>query len=156
MNQRMLFWLALGLLIGAPTQADAEYESVLYLTPPLETTCLAVEIPTPNQIPLTGLRWFHNDAQVAFPQLVLLEGQPGVPPDLDDTALLLAQVSGPSLAWGAVTLAEPVTSSTVTAYAVFYFPEGELTTGAGEGNGPGIGIREGSGPPFYVTGDAQD
>lgn len=142
-----------GLLTGTAL-AQSSYDKVLYLDPPLATSCLAVEIPTPSGTALTGLRWWHNDAQVAFPRLVLLEGEPGVAPDLDNAALILLEIVGASLSWGEVDFGGPVTSSTGTAYAVFYYPEGTTTEGLGAG--PGIGIRTAeNAAPFYLTGDAE-
>jgi hypothetical protein len=136
--------------------AQTNYENVLYLTPPLSTTSLAVEIATPSGAGLSGLRWYHNDGQVAFPRLILLEGEPGAGPNLDDAALILLDLTGESLSWGEVDFEGPVTSSTGTAYAVFYYPEGLEATGLGEGSGPGIGIRQAEGTaPFYLTGDGQ-
>jgi hypothetical protein len=154
MTHAMPWVLLLIALMAKGTWAQTSYDKVLYLAPPLSTSCLAVEIPTPEGQGLSGLRWFHNDAQVAFPRLVLMEGDPAEGPDLSNTALILLEVTGASLAWGEVDFGGPVASSTGTAYAVFYFPEGEPTTGLG--SGPGIGIRQQTGgAPFYLTGDAQ-
>jgi hypothetical protein len=156
MNPRRLLCFGAALLVVA-TWADAQsdYDQVLYLHPPLATSCLAIEIPTPDGIGLSGLRWWHNDAQVAFPKLVLLEGVSGQSPDLSNAALILIEIVGASLAWGQVDFGGAVTSSTGTAYAVFYYPEELANTGLGAGTGPGIGIREASGAPFYLSGDAE-
>ena len=90
---------------------------------------------------------------MAFPRIALLEGERGQFPNLADTALILPNALADSREWGEITLDQPVTSSTGTAYAVFYFPETE-TTGIGEGTGPGIGIRRArETEPFYLTGD---
>ena len=142
-------------LAGFAIHAQADYDKVLYLDPPLATSCLAVAIATAEGQPLSGLRWFHNDDSVAFPKLVLMEGEVSQPPDLANTALVLLEISGASLAWGVVDFGGPVTSSTGMAYAVFFFPEGEATTGLG--SGPGIGIREdASAARFYLSGDGEN
>jgi len=52
----------------------------------------------------------------------------------------------------------PVTSSTGTAFAVFFFPEGESTSSLGAGGGPGIGLQKAAGenPPFYLSSDGMN
>ena len=62
------------------------------------------------------------------------------------TALILAEFSGSSLAWGEVTLPTPVTSSTGIVHAVFELPVGLERTGTGTGTGPGIGYTSNAGP----------
>ena len=149
------FLLASLTLSSFSANAQSGYSKVLYLSPPLSTSCLAVPIETPPGQPISGLRWFHNDAGVAFPKLVLMEGVSSQPPDLANTALVLLQISGASLAWGEVDFGGPVTSSTGMAYAVFFFPDGELTAGLGQG--PGIGIREDpEANRFYLSGDGEN
>jgi len=102
-----------------------------------------------------GLRWFHKDDEVAFPRLVLMEGDPAEGADLENAALILLEVVGASLAWGQVDFGMTVTSGTGTAYAVVYCPEGLPTAGLGQG--PGIGIRQATeAPAFYLTGDGQN
>jgi hypothetical protein len=70
-----------------------------------------------------------------------MEGEQGAAPDLANTALLLADISGESLAWGEATLETPVTSSTGTIYAVFVFPAYQERGGEGLYGGPGIGYH---------------
>jgi len=102
------------------------------------------------------LRWFHNDGEQIFPKVVIVEGQAGLAPDLTNPGLILDEVSGVSMGWGQLSLDSPVTSSTGTAFAVFFLPANELTTGLGEGGGPGIGLRQFEGPnaPFWISADA--
>lgn len=142
------------LMATANVRADNDFEAVLTLEPPLPGSSVAIEIPTPSGQGLTGLKWFHNDAQVAFPKLVLVEGESGSPPDLSNAGLILLELTGQSLSWGEVDFGGPVTSSTGTAIAVFTYPDGLDTDHIGEGGGPGIGIREAETEiPFYLSGD---
>jgi hypothetical protein len=142
------------ILFFLPSMAAAQYESVVSVHPATEGSCIAVEIPTAAA--LGGLRWFHNDGTQVFPRVVIIEGEAGAAPDLTNPGLILDQVAGVSAGWGELTLSSPVTSSTGIAYAVFFFPVGESTSGLGEGGGPGIGFREKSvdNPAFYITADA--
>ena len=77
-------------------------------------------------------------------------------PDLTNPGLILDEVSGVSTGWGELTLSTPVTSSTGTAYAVFFFPESVTTHALGEGGGPGIGLKETTtdNPAFFLSADA--
>jgi len=146
------FTLVLCLILFSHAPAwGAEFDAVLSLRPSTEASCVAVEVPTPGGQAVTALRWWHNDVDAVFPSVLLMEGQPGTPPDLEDASLILMEVSGASLAWGELDLGGPVTSSTGYAYAVFFFPVGQSTSGLGEG--PGIGVKEQAGPSFYITGD---
>lgn len=142
------------LFLFSLAHAHDEFDGVLALYPATSATCVAVEIATPVGQPITGLRWFHNDASTPFPRLVLVEGQPGEPPQLDAPGLVLADLSGASLAWGDVDFDGPVISSTGTAYAVLFYPASDATH-AGQGGGAALGIRDSDGAaPFYVSGDA--
>ena len=143
------------LLFAASAVAEEGFDGVLSLEPPAEGACVAVEIPTPAGQALAGIRWFNNDATLPFPRLVVMEGEAGSPPDLDSPALILLDITGTSLQWGEVQFGSPVTSSTGTAMALFFFPAVD-TTYLGSGGGPGIGVRVGQDPePFYLTGDGQ-
>ncbi|RKZ09306.1 hypothetical protein DRQ32_08340 [bacterium] len=138
-----------------PVMAHAGYESVISVSPAVNGSSIAVEVPTTGGA-LSGLRWFHNDDNQVFPRVVIVEGQPNTPPDLTNPGLILDEVTGVSTGWGELYLASPVTSSTGTAYAVFFFPADEATHSLGEGGGPGIGFRETEveNPAFYISTDA--
>lgn len=118
---------------------------------------MAAQIELPEGQALSGLQWYHNDGTVEFPELILMEGTAGSPPDLAETALVLEQLQAASLAWGSATLPLPVTSSTSIVYAVFRIPDNQELTATGAGGGPGIGIRLGSAvAPSYLSADGQE
>jgi hypothetical protein len=144
---------ALLLLFAASLSASAEETAtprMLKVTPVGAQTCVATSFRPAQGQALSGLSWYHNDAQVAFPLVVLLEGQPDLPPDLGEAALILAEVTGASLAWGSLTLETPVVSSTGVIDVVFLYPDSHEITALGEGGGPGIGIWEqaADSPPY--------
>lgn len=147
--------LVLALLL-TPASAAAQYPSVIAVSPALEGSSIGIEVPTPGGAALVGLKWFHNDGSEVFPRVVIVEGEAGHPPDLANPGLILDDISGVSMGWGELALATPVTSSTGTAFAVFFFPAGEETTDLGEGGGPGIGLREAeeASAPFWLSSDA--
>lgn len=143
------------LALGSPAFADP-FTAVISVDPAREGSCIAVELDLSDGQALAGLRWFHNDGEQVFPRVVLVEGTAGRAPDLGTPAIVLAEVPGVSLDWGELTLAAPVTSSTSTAFAVFFYPESVGTEGLGQGGGPGIGLRPhaGANRPFYLSADA--
>ena len=141
-------------LICSPAQADSGYDGMLSLSPVGKHSCLAVALPvTPGQ-PISGLSWIHNDGTMTFPRLLIMEGEAGTPPDLSQTALVLEEITGETLAWGEVTFADPVTSSTPIVYAVFQLPPYTEKTADGEGGGPAIGyVTERGAGAAYASGD---
>lgn len=145
------------MLVACSPPAEAGSEQLLSLSPVGEHTSIAVPIVVPEGAMLTGLRWMNNDSTIAFPLILLLEGAPGVPPNLDDTGMILTQVFGAELQDSEISLPAGVTSSTGFIYAVWVLPPEGETTGSGDGNGPGIGLIDGhAGAPFYVSFDGID
>jgi len=151
---RFLLVLLVAFLPSSATALDP-VDGVFGLSPAAATNSVAVEMEQPPGQVLTGVRWYHNDGTQTFPRLRLLEATEGTAPDLQDTGLLLAELGGASLAWGDVTLPQPVTSTTGRIFAVLDFPVADRT-GEGAGGGPGIGyVQEAGGlaPRAYVTPD---
>lgn len=131
--------LMLVLVLAIPATATETIEGVLSLTPVGEHSCLAVQIPTDGTGSISGVRWYHNDGAEPFERLLLLEGLPGQDPDLQDTGLVLEEITGESLGWGEVLFDTPITSSTGLIWAVFEIPAYSERTGEGSGGGPGLG-----------------
>jgi hypothetical protein len=67
-------------------------------------------------------------------------------PDLENSALILEEVEGPTLAYGTLTLEQPVNSSTGRAWAVFVYPDESDLSAKGYGGGIAVGIRESESP----------
>ncbi|RKZ15973.1 hypothetical protein DRQ53_07600 [bacterium] len=118
---------------------------VLAPTPVQEHSCIAVELTVQLGQPVLGLSWYHNDSTVMFPRLLLLEGTAGQAPDLTQTSLVLADLSGDALDWGEVSFQTPITSSTGVICAVFEMPAWTERTAVGDGGGPGLGYVQGDG-----------
>ena len=121
----------------------------------IRTLCIAVELQIAPGSGIAGVKWFHNDSAVAFPSLLLMEGEGNTPPDLSQVSLVFDEVTGESLAWGEVTLDEPVVTQTGIVYAIFELPAFEERTGVGANGGPGIGYtRTDAALPAFLSGDA--
>jgi len=124
----------------APSFVHAEEPAMLRVYPVGVQTCVATTIQVPPGQALASLSWYANDTQAVFPMVVLLEGQAGEPPDIEDAALVLAEVTGQSLSWNSLTLDVPVVSTTGVIDVVFRYPENVEISALGTGGGPGIGL----------------
>lgn len=145
--------LAAALLLPGVAIGQTGVDGVAGITPAGDGACLAVEIPLQAGESLVGLRWFHNDGMTTFPELLLMEAVPGQPPDLANTGMILEQLGAASLAWGEITLSQPVTSTTGTILAVLVYPPSEKT-GEGTNGGPAVGYRTAAGNQrSYVSPD---
>lgn len=132
-------------------------EGVLKPEPVGSFTCIAAEFEVGAGVPVTEIRWFNNDGAATFPSVILLEGQAGSGPDLNDAGLLLSDVTGGEMSWDGVVLDSPVSSGTGTIYVVFVLPEGGEVTESGQGGGASVGyLRDASAPAGYVSADGHE
>lgn len=143
--------------LGSADAAEVAVEGVLKPDPVGSFTCIAAEFDVGAGVPVTEIRWFNNDNTATFPSVILLEGQAGRGPDLDDAGLILANVAGGEMSWGGVVLDSPVASSTGTIYVVFVLPDGGDVMENGQGGGASVGyLRDASAPAGYVSADGHD
>ena len=141
--------IAIGLIIlamSAAMRADEEITAVMTVRPIDGERYAAVELLLPEGQALSALSWYNNDATSPFAKVILMEAQADVPPDLYNSALVLGEVEGPTLAYGTLTLEEPVSSSTGRAWAVFVYPDESDLSAKGYGGGVAVGIRESETP----------
>jgi FlgD Ig-like domain len=151
--RRFMLILSVLLTIAASSGSSpaAAFEGVLRVSPVGDYTCVAVELDISAHTAVTGVQWLNNDENVVFPELIVLEASPGEAPDLANAGLVLYQAVGPSLAWGSVDFGTPIYSSTGRIYVVFVLPAQSQTDATGVGGGPGIGMENGGGNPFYIS-----
>jgi hypothetical protein len=144
--------------VGIAATAVAEgIDGVFSPFPVGAQTCVAVEIPADPSRLLRGLRWYNNDSTVAFARIVILQGAPGGPPQLDVGGTTFLEVTGAASAWSEAYFDAPVSSASGALYAIFVLPASATRTGVGAGTGPGIGYRRlGGGPPSYLSADGTE
>lgn len=107
---------------------------------------LAVWVPLGEGETVDGVRWYHNDEEQAFPELLAVAGDPGRPELIPQAVVMASDVSGASSAWNELWFDQALASVTDGLYLVFRLPEeGELTA-TGRGGGAGLG---------YVAGGAE-
>ena len=149
--------LALTLGTAAHSLATSRVDGLVSLTPVVEHSVIAVEVQVTPGTPITGLRWYHNDANVVFPHVLLVEGELFQPPNLSETAVVLEDVGGSSLDWSEVLLPTPITSSSGVVHVVFELPANVERTGDGLGGGPAIGYHAvAGGARGYLSADGEN
>jgi len=137
--------------------ADEAPQSILSVYPIGEYTCVAAKLDVGAGTPVAGIEWFHNDGQVTFPEVLVLEAIDGSPPDLQDTAMVLWSAGASELSWGQLQFAQAVTSSTGAMWVVFVLPPESEISGLGSGGGPGIGVGPQPGmAPIQLSADGVD
>lgn len=132
-------------------------DSVLSITPLTEHSYIAVRIPVCDGVAVAGARWYNNDSESVFPQLLVASGADPFPPDIAGAVQVAVAVAGPSGGYGEVTFASPATSLTDALYIIFQLPQNAPRVGVGTGGGAGLGYkRMGGGPGAYLSADGQD
>ena len=154
----LLMLVPAGAIAGSTGQAAVgEIAGIVSITPVLARSALAVEIPLGPEDILSGFRWYNNDGTTSFPKVLVIPGQPGAIPDLEDAVLTMSSVSGLTQEWSEVRLAQPVSTDAGAIYVVYMMPAYEERDGVGASSGPGFGyLREPSGVSTYVSLDGQD
>jgi hypothetical protein len=134
-------WL---LLLAAVAMADEPAVSGVFGLAPLdEGAALAVWVPLDTEESITGVRWYNNDGETVFPEILAVAGDPGEPSVLDDAVVVAEAVSGGSLAWSEASFAPAVASATPGLYLIFRLPlGGDFEC---EGSGAGLGYEVGDG-----------
>ncbi len=143
LTMMVLFCLTLRPLAGAAK--EAEVAGVMAIQPIAEETYVAVAVPLEEGQAVRGLRWYNNDEETVFPQVLAVAGVWDLPPNLDDAVVILQNVSGLEDNWSDLAFSASVCSPTGLFYVVFQYPASEQMTARGVG--PGIG--------FAGTGSAQ-
>lgn len=119
-----------------------EIEGVLGVTPVLENTCVAAYIPMGQQKAISGIRWYNGDPEVVFPGILVTEGGPGRPAQLDVAVLVAQSVQGTCVGWNEVKFSEPVACGSDGLYVLFQLPVGSEFSHTGSGGGSGFGFTK--------------
>lgn len=132
---------------GESCSADHEDISILGvfgIVPVPEGAAFAIWVPLDDGSSISGVRWFHNDEDIAFPRISAMAGDQDRPGPLDSATIVAVNVSGPSYGWSECVFSQPLASQGDGIYVVFELPVNGEITAEGRGGGAGIG---------YVTDD---
>ena len=111
----------------------------LGLSQSVQNSCIAIWVPVPQDMAISGIKWYNNDAMATFPEVLVQSGTPEYPVALTDAYSVAANVSGPSSGWGEVTFSGLVGSASGGLYVIFRVPDGVAATADGVGGGPALG-----------------
>jgi hypothetical protein len=109
----------------------------------LQGAALAVWVPLGEGKTVEGVRWYHNDEEQAFPQILAVAGEAARPELIPQAVEVASDVSGQSSAWNEVIFEQPLASATSGLYLVFMMPDGGDLVGLGQGGGTGLGYVAG-------------
>ncbi|MDP2323291.1 MAG: hypothetical protein Q8N51_04585, partial [Gammaproteobacteria bacterium] len=150
-------WGTLALARPSEDLATVEVLGALGLAQARENSCIAVWVPVPEGMSMTGVKWYNNDGTVAFPELLAQSGTADYPVALPDAATVATAVTGSSGGWSEVTFSAPVGSMSGGLYVIFRVPDGAQAHADGPGGGPAIGYTVAAeGYPGWLSSDGED
>ncbi len=129
---------------------------LLGMTPTTDYSCIAIWVPVPDGLAVSGIKWFNNDDQSVFPEVLLESGNSDYPVSLSDCQVVAQNVSGQAEQWSEVAFSAPVRCASDGLYVLFRFPAAEEYTAPGSGGGPAIGYSAGTGLTGWMSVDGQD
>ncbi|MCP4293799.1 MAG: T9SS type A sorting domain-containing protein [bacterium] len=155
------FRVALLVLLVSCSMAQAtelpEIEGVFGLDNINAQTCLAVWVPIEEGAVVSGVRWFQNDGNTEYPEILAQAGLLEWPGHISDAVSLVQNVSGTTSSWSEVVFPQPITADSAGLYLFFRLPEGSGFLHNGANGGFGLGFQEGSGVrSCWLTGNNED
>lgn len=120
-----------------------EVIGVFGLTGDSPTAAAAFWVPVSEGQSVSGLHWFNNDGQVAFPEVVAAAGSIDGPTDLGESIIVGTHYSGVELGWNELVFPQPLSAVSGGFWIVFFFPENSTFIHAGNEGGSGFGYVSG-------------
>ncbi len=158
MKKQMLLMMSFSLLaLAGPAGADPmEIAGLLGMTPVPANAYAAAWIPVPSGQALAGVRWYNNDENVIFPQILVTSGTVGMPAGLEGATVAASEVQGVSFGWSQVAFSQAFAGQGEGLYCLFMFPEGSEHEYPGTGGGAALGYTANGGCQgwFCADGDA--
>lgn len=149
--------MAASQVLAAADPSQVKVEGALGIARSLDNSCIAVWIAVPDNMAISGMKWYNNDGTIPFPQVLVQSGRPDNPVDLPDAVPVAENVFGESSDWSEVDFNQDVGSFSGGLYVIFRIPADMSTTARGAGGGPAIGYTlAGSGVPGWMSPDGQE
>lgn len=137
---------------SAVVAADSPVDGLLSLTPVEESSYIAVHVDLPDSVDIGGVRWFNNDDQTIFPQILIAASTETDRPDLSVSIVADSLVYGAEQDWSESSFSAPIINEVGDVFAVIRLPEYEAISEAGVG--PGVGyLLEEDAPTAYLSAD---
>lgn len=134
-----------------------EVEGVFGLNQITNQTSLSVWVPLEEDAVVTGVRWYQNDGNTRFPEILAQAGLLEWPGNVSNAVSMASDVEGSTSAWSELTFSQPITADCAGLYLYFRLPEGAAFLHEGIGGGFGLGYSEGNGVRnSWFTGNNED
>jgi hypothetical protein len=152
-----IMFLVAGFFTGIVQATELpQISGVFGIDPVGETTALALWIPLNDGESIEGVRWFNNDEEATFPEVLAVAGEANQPELLADATVFGEEISGESFQWSELYFPQSLASSSGGLYIIFRLSPGSEFHSQGQGGGPGIGYIEGGGVNrCWLTGDGE-
>lgn len=130
-------------------------DGIFTITPVRERSCIAVRIPMTATQAMVGVKWYNNDDQTPFENILVASGLNEVPPLYDDGLVVAHDVTGARTDWSELQFDQPIASNTEALYLIFQLAEN--VEGVGEAEGPGIGyVQSDDASCVFLSSDGSD
>lgn len=133
----------LGLVAVAVAETEPDLEGIFGLSDVDSDAALAFWVPLDHGGAVSGLRWFNNDENVVFPEILAVAGSSDFPELISDATVVCTGVSGGSLSWSGVEFESPLVTDADGIYLIWRLPDQSVFTHAGIGGGAGFGFHAG-------------
>ncbi len=146
MNRNFVRNIAVLAVLGATSAVavgSPQIEGVFGFSPIPEYSSVAVWVPLSEGEAVSGVRWYNNDGDVVFPEVLAVAGDFGHPELLVNATVVGEAVVGATLEWSEYFFAQAIASETDGVYLIFRIPLNSEFNG--EGAGFGLGYCVGSG-----------
>ena len=142
--------LVLGVVIfSAPLAATSDWEEpavdgVLGISPVLANSAFAVWVPLDPDASIGGFRWYNNDSNSGFSEVLAVAGEYGAPELLSEATLIAEHVCGVEQGWSEWVFSQPIASGSSGLYLLLRLEEGAEYEGLGLNGGVGVGYFAGT------------
>jgi len=143
------------LVAGAASASGSKITGVFGLAPVVDGAALAVWVPLESGESISGVMWYNNDGNKAFPELLAVAGSADHPSVLDQAVVVGENVGGLTLEWSEYVFSSPYASETSGLFLVFRLPLDGAFVAEGEGAGLGYQLGDGKVRCWVSTGEGE-
>jgi len=141
--------------LAADTPVPVVADGIITFDRVLDHSCLAVRVEVPEDMAVSGLRWFNGSPDPGFSEAYVSSGADIVPPPMSEAISLADGLAGLQEDWSEVAFNEPIASSSGSLFLVLQYPESYAPT---EGLTPvGVGYKnEEAMGDYFISDDGSE
>lgn len=141
-------------LLAAVDYTEINVQGALGIAHSIQNSCIAVWVEVPDNMAISGIKWYNNDGSIAFPEILVQSGSPNNPVTLPEAISVAQNVRGLSNSWSEVAFSSLVGSRSGGLYVIFRIPDSVDAVANGVGGGPAIGYTDAAaGIPGWMSSD---